>query len=143
MKLEHVIPISAPPEVVWAVTEDIERWPEWTPTVNTVKRLDEGRFDVGSTALLKQPGLPEATWRVTTLIPGEQLTWESRIRGMRLIATHQLVATTTGTQSKLSIEMSGLVVRLLWPLIRLSVRRSLQQENMGLKKQCEALHASS
>ena len=68
MKLGHVIHIDAPPEVVWAVTEDIERWPEWTPTVESAKRLDQGRLDIGSTALLKQPGLPEATWVVTAFL---------------------------------------------------------------------------
>lgn len=139
MKLRHVIHIDAPPDVVWAVTEDIERWPEWTPTVNSVKRLDQGEFDVGSTALLRQPGLPEAKWVVTALIRGAQFTWESRIRGIRIIATHEIIATETGTQSTLHIDLSGPVVFLLWPIIRLLVRRSLEQENTGLKDRCETI----
>ncbi len=142
MKLTDTIHIHAAPEVVWAVTEDIERWPEWTPSVNTVKRIDHGVLDVGSTAMIKQPGLPEAKWVVTTLTRGEQFTWESRVRGLYMIATHELRATETGTHNMLHVEMSGLVARLLWPLIRLSVRRSLEQENAGLKARCEAVSSS-
>lgn len=74
MKLEHVIHIEAPPDVVWSVTADIERWPEWAPTVDAVQRLDQGAFDVGSTALLKQPGLPQATWSVTAFTPKKRFT---------------------------------------------------------------------
>lgn len=120
------------------MTVDIERWPEWTPSVDAVKRVDQGALDVGSTALLKQPGLPEAMWTVTSLIQGERFIWESRIRGIRMVAAHEMVATEMGTQNVLHIEMSGFVAFLLWPLIRLSVRRSLEQENAGLKRRCEA-----
>lgn len=139
MKLEHVIHIDAPPEVVWDVIVDVEGWPAWTPTIDTAKRLDDGPFDVGSKALLKQPGLTEATWVVTSLTQGERFTWESRIRGIRMIATHEIVAAETGAQNVLRIEMSGWVAILLGPLIRVSVRRALEQENTGLKKHCEAI----
>ncbi len=137
MQLEHTIHIDAPPEVVWAVTEDVERWPEWTPTVTSVKRLEQGPFDVGSTALIKQPGQSKAEWCVTELIRSERFTWESRRPGIRIIATHEMTAAETGTRNGLRIEMSGFLARLLWPLIRVPVRRALEQENTGLKNRCE------
>lgn len=138
MMLESVIQIGAPPHVVWAVTQDLERWPQWTPTMQSVKRVDQGPFDVGSTALIKQPGLPEAKWVVTALAPGERFTWETRVRGIRMIATHEITATEHGTRSVLRVEMAGLVARLLWPLLRSFTRRALEQENAGLKQRCEA-----
>jgi uncharacterized membrane protein len=139
MMLENVIRIDAPQDVVWNVTVDVENWPQWTPTVKSVKRLDEGPFACGSAALIQQPGLPEAKWVVTALISGERFTWESRILGIRMIGTHELSTKDTGTQSALRVEMSGIVARLLWPLICSSARRSLEQENAGLKAKCEAL----
>ena len=143
MKLESVVHIDAPPNVVWTVTEDIERWPEWTPSVEAVSRIDKGQLDVGSTALLKLPGLPEATWTVTALSRGERFAWESRILGTRMIATHEMSSAKTGTQSVIRIEMSGLAALLLWPLMRFSARRLLEQENTGLKSQCEKESAST
>lgn len=139
MMLDNVMDIDAPRSVVWSVTIDIERWPQWTPTVKSVKRLDEGPFACGSAALIQQPGLPEAKWVVTALIPGERFTWESRILGIRMIATHELSIKETGTQSVLRLEMSGIVARLLCPLMSFSARRSLERENAGLKAKCEAL----
>jgi uncharacterized membrane protein len=139
MKLENVIHIDAPVEAVWAVTEDVERWPEWTPTMESVKRVDQGPFDVGSAALIKQPGLPEARWVVTALTRGKQFTWESQVRGMQIVATHEMAAVKISTQSLLRVELSGLVARLLWPFIRSSLQQSLAQENAGLKSRCEAV----
>jgi hypothetical protein len=60
-----------------------------------------------------------------------------------MVATHELIPVGTGTKSTLRIEMSGIAAVLLWPLIRASVQKSLEQENAGLKAECEALQASS
>lgn len=139
MKLENEKTIAAAPAVVWGVTVDIEHWPEWTPTVESVVRLDEGPFDVGSTARIKQPGLPEAVWRVTALEVGAGFTWETRVRGMRMVAAHELTPAGEGTKNTLRLEITGVVAVLLWPLIRRSVRRALEQENTGLKAACEAI----
>lgn len=136
---ENVIQIDAPQNIVWCVTVDIERWSQWTPTVTSIQRLDEGPLACGSAALIQQPGLPEAKWVVTALIPDERFAWESRILGMRMIATHELSTRETGTKSTLRVEMSGLVAHLLSPLIRFSACRSLERENAGLKAKCESL----
>jgi hypothetical protein len=142
MMLENQKHIDAPQSIVWSVTENIQRWPQWTPTVENVKRLDDEPFGVGSTALIKQPGLPEAEWRVTELTKGEGFTWEARILGIRTVATHELAPVGTGTRSILRIEMFGIAAALLWPLIRASAQKSLEQENAGLKAECEALATS-
>ncbi len=138
MKLENTIYIGASPSIVWKATEDVERWPQWTASVETVRRLDNGQFDVGSKVRIKQPGLPETEWRVTALTRGDGFTWETRIRGMRVIASHELTPSGAGTQNVLRIEMLGVVAVLMWPLVRPPLRKSLEQENAGLKTICEA-----
>jgi len=137
MKAEDIIQINASPEVVWAVTADVERWPEWTPTVETVKRLDDGSFEVGSTALIKQPRMPESRWVVTDCTPGKGFTWKTENRGMQIIATHAIKSDKSGTQNLLRLEMSGFLAVLMWPFIRPAVLGAIRQENLGLKKRCE------
>ena len=137
MQLDDRIDIDAPRDVVWAVTEAVERWPEWTPTVRAARRVDDGPFEVGSSAVLRQPGLPEAEWRVTSLVRGEHFTWEAEVRGIRMVATHDLADRGTGTVCTLRIELTGLAVTLLGPLVSLSVRRALRRENRGLKAESE------
>lgn len=138
MTIEDTIHIEAPADVVWAVTADVEHWPEWTPTVVTVQRLDEGPFGLGSMTRLKQPGQPESEWTVTEYIPGERFTWETQRRGMRMAASHRMRTVEGGTSNTLRIEASGLIPIVLWPLLRVAIRRALQQENRGLKGRCEA-----
>lgn len=137
--LEHAIGIDAPQSVVWSVTTDVERWPQWTPAFKSVRRLDQGPFACRSAAQIKQPGLPEAKWVVTSLISGERFTWESGILGTRMIATHELSAKDEQTQCILRLEMFGIGARLLWPLLGFFARRSLARENACLKAKCEAL----
>lgn len=138
MIIENAKAINAAPERVWHITQDIERWPEWTPTVSSLTRLDEGPLRVGSVARIKQPGLPECEWRVTALTPGAAFTWESRVYGISMAATHEVIAHGSGTTSVLRIRMHGTPVTLLWPLVYLSVQHSLERENTALKARCEA-----
>jgi len=135
--LEDSIHIAAPADIVWAVTEDVDRWPEWTPTMQSVRRVDDGPFDVGSSARIKQPGMPETTWTVTELVRGRRFTWSARTRGIHMRATHELAPDGAGTRNTLRVEMSGLLAAMLAPLLRGAVRRALRQENEGLKARCE------
>lgn len=138
MIVEVSTAIDAPQDVVWAATIDVERWPQWMPTVQSVKRLDSGPFQRGSAAMIKQPGLPEAKWVVTAMTPGERFTWETTVRGMHMAGTHDLSAQGNATRSVLRIEITGLLARLMWPILRSSIRRTLERENAALKTTSEA-----
>ena len=137
MLLENERIIGASPTIVWDVTINVERWPQWTPTVETLERLDEGEFTVGSTVRIKQPGLPVAVWQVTSLTPGKSFVWETQVRGMRMIATHELTPVKNGTSCTLRLRITGIVALLLWPFIRSSARESLEKENSALQVECE------
>lgn len=141
MIVEHTIHIEAPPDVVWRVTEDVERWPEWTPTVTSVARTDQAPFGRGSVVRIKQPGQPESEWVVTEFEPGERFAWETRRPGLRMVGTHELSPDGSGTKNLLRVEARGPVAVLLWPVLRPLTRRALSDENGGLKRRCEQISA--
>ena len=139
MRVDDSIRIAAPPQIVWAVTRDVEGWPEWTPTVTSVRRVGGGPLGIGSIARIKQPMQREAEWVVTEFADGERFAWESRRRGLRVKGTHEILPDGAGTTNVLRVEAGGAVAALLWPLLRVVMRRALMDENRGLKKHCEEI----
>jgi uncharacterized membrane protein len=109
--------ISAPAEAVWAVLVDVARWPDWTPTVDSVTRLDDGPLQVGSRVEIRQPKLPRAVWEVTELVAGRSFTWEATGPGLRTIGRHVVVPDGDGSRVTLSVEQTGpmgAVAALVW-----------------------------
>ncbi len=126
--------IDAPPRSAWAVLFDVARWPEWTPTVDRVERLDDGPFRVGSRAEVRQPKLPRATWEVTEVVDGRSFTWESTGPGLRTVARHEVVPDAAGCTVRLSIEQSGpggAVAAVVW---RRLTQRYIELEAESLDK---------
>jgi uncharacterized membrane protein len=139
MRVEHEIRIDAPPEIVWAVTLDVGRWPEWTPTVTSVTRADDGPLVPGSVVRIRQPAQGVADWVVTEMVEGRRFAWQTVRPGLRMIAIHELDRDGTGTRNVLAVEAAGAAALLLWPLLRLAIRRALADENRGLRARCEAI----
>src|SRR5262249_4702286 len=92
------VEIGASPQRVWAVLSDIERWPEWTPTVRSIQRLDNGPLAPGRRARIRQPKLPPADWQVTALHEGSGFTWVTRSPGVSVTARHAVEAIEGGSR---------------------------------------------
>src|SRR5215471_6375504 len=65
MQIEERIEIDRPPEAVWPVLVDVERWPEWTLSVTAIERLDQSAFGMDSRVRIRQPKLKTMIWRVS------------------------------------------------------------------------------
>src|SRR5437899_3116394 len=115
--IERTIHINAPPDAVWAVMTDVERWPEWTKSEKSVERLEDGPFVLGSTAKLRIRRAPATgVWRVTEFTEGRSFTWENASAGVHGVATHLIEPDGDGSKVTLSVTLSGLVATLLSPL---------------------------
>lgn len=131
------VDISAPPDRVWAVMIDGERWAEWTPSVTSIRRLDAGPLRVGSRARIRQPRVPPAVWRVTQLDDGRSFTWVTGSALARATGRHSVEPTTGGSRATLSISYSGLLGGVVGRLTRDLNDRYLALEARGLKARSE------
>jgi hypothetical protein len=130
------IEIPAPSECVWEVMLDVERWPEWTPSVSKVKKLSPVPLAMGNRVRIHQPKFPPAWWRVTHLEPGYGFTWESVAPGLRVVAQHCVEPTSTGSRVTLAISYEGRFGRWLAGWTRALNERYLAMEAHGLRLRC-------
>jgi len=137
-RFQHVISISAPPERVWGVLVDIERWPARIPTVDQAERLDDGPLAVGARTRLAQPKLPEAVWTVTELTPGSAFTWTSTSPGVRVTASHLVEPAPEGSRLTLAIGLGGWMAPVGWLMTRSLTQRYVQTEAASIKAAAEA-----
>lgn len=136
------VTIDAPPEKVFAVLCDVERWPEWTPTMTSVQRLDQGPFAVGSVAQVRQPKLRPAVWKVTEL-EQQNFTWVSRVPGLRMKAGHLVERQGTGSRVLLSFELSGMMARIVSRLYGGLIEQYVNTESRKLKQRVESPTSST
>jgi hypothetical protein len=132
------VDIAAPPATVVGIIIDVERWHEWTSTITSIRRLDDGPLRVGSRAAIRQPKLLPATWTVTGIEPGRGFTWITRSPGVTVTARHFVEAAPAGCRATLALEFSGLLGGLVARLTRGLNERYLKIEADGLKRRSEA-----
>jgi uncharacterized protein YndB with AHSA1/START domain len=132
------VDIATPTERVWDVLTDVERWPEWTPTVTSVHLLGEGPLRPGSRARIDQPRIPETEYVVTEVDHGRSFTWVATGPGVRTTARHTIEPLDGGgTRVTLSVAQSGWLGSLMARVYRGLTDRYLDNEASGLRARCE------
>ena len=131
------IDIAAPPERVWQVMTDTDRWNEWTASVDSVKRLGDAPFAVGTKVLIRQPKFPPALWAVTKIEPQRTFTWVSTAPGLRVVGTHSVAPIAGGSRATLSLQMHGMFAGVFGRLTGAITERYIGLEAKGLKARSE------
>lgn len=140
MITEDSVEIDAPPQLVWEVFSDVERWPEWTVSVTSLTGLDGSALAVGRRFAIKQPGMPKLSWKVTALDPGSSWSWEVRSPGASTSARHDVIALRGGrTLVRQKLDQGGAVGALIGRLMVKKTKRFLELEAQGLKARSEQL----
>ncbi len=141
MNTDSSIEIAAPAATVWGVFTDVERWSEWTSSVQRIVALDGPGIEVGKRFRIKQPGMPKLVWQVTAVEPGVSWTWRQRSLGSTAVAVHEVEAKdATSTLVRQRIEQRGPLGALVGALMRRTTRRYLELEAQGLKRRSEQQH---
>ena len=137
---EVSINVQASPAAVWAATTDVESWPQWTPSVTSARRLDEGPFRLGSQARVKQPKLATMTWTVTELDPERSFTWVARSPGLEVTGVHAVQPLSNGgARLTLGVSASGPLAGVVGLFLDRRTRRYVDLEAQGTKRAAEAL----
>jgi uncharacterized protein YndB with AHSA1/START domain len=141
MNSEGTIEIAAPAATVWNVFTDVERWPEWTASVERITCLDGPGIGVGKRFEIEQPGLPKLVWVVTEVEPGVSWTWRTRSTGATATAVHEITPLgAERTRVRQSIEQRGLLGAPVGWVTRRRTERYLALEAEGLKASSEQRH---
>lgn len=133
MHVTTSVTISAPVERVWAVLTDLERWPDWTASMRSVRALGGGPTGVGSRFEVRQPRMPVAVWEVSDFEPNRSFTWATRAPGVRVVARHDLTPTGSGTRADMAVDMTGPLAGLVTALSGQRIRGFVRMETDGLR----------
>ena len=141
MRFSITTEVDAPPNVVFEVLSDVDRWPEWTPTVTRVERLDDASapFALGTRVRIVQPRVPPAEWTVTAFEPGKGFRFVSRSPGATVDADHWIEPLEPGNRSRvtLSVTFGGFLGSAIGWMMRSLNKRYLAEEAAGLKRRSE------
>jgi uncharacterized protein YndB with AHSA1/START domain len=138
MEFMRSVAIAAPPERVFAVFSDVEKWPQWTPSITWVRLLEPGPLRVGSRARIRQPRLPVAVWTVLEIVPDHYFVWEAKAPGVTTVGWHVVEGdTAAGSVATSRLEQHGPGGLLLGLVTAGLTRRYLRLETDGLKARCE------
>lgn len=132
------VEIAAPPDRVWRILADIDHWPDMSPSITRVERVDPAPLSAGARVRIKQPRMAAMTWRVTEFEPGRSFEWQATNPGIVTVGTHELQATATGTEVTLGITHSGPLAPIIGRLTAGRTRRYVGMEAAGLKRLSEA-----
>ena len=143
MITDCAIDIDASAPLVWDVFSEVERWPDWTASVTSLKALDGPGLAIGKRFEIKQPRLPKLVWEVTALDEGRSWTWEQRSPGGRTIAVHEVQSADGHTKVRQRLDQRGPIGSLVARMMRGTTQRYLELEAQGLKARSEQLRGST
>jgi uncharacterized protein YndB with AHSA1/START domain len=131
------IDIEAPPQRVFDVMSDIERWHEWTASISSITPVGDGRFAEGNSFMIRQPKFPPAMWKITNIEPGKAFTWTSSAPGFRAVGTHSVGQSPTGSRATLLLQYHGLLGGVFGSMTKAITERYIGLEARGLKARSE------
>ena len=148
MRITESVLVEASPRAVWAVLTDLGSHPRWRPALREFRQVSDGPLRVGARIreVIEWRGREvELDDEVTALEPERRL----GIRGGWKAATFELDmlveprGTATSVTFDWTMEPSTLLMRVVTPLLRETMRRETRKELDGLRAFVDDGHAAS
>jgi uncharacterized protein YndB with AHSA1/START domain len=131
---EAEIEVAAPPETIWEVLSDIERWPAWNPEV---KRMAlSGQVAPGAEFRWKAGGVSIRS-RLEEVDAPRKIGWTGKAAGLRARHVYNFGRRDDATIVTTTESFDGFVARLFRKRLQVSLERSLDQGLTHLKAEAE------
>jgi len=131
--------VAAPPELVWDVVADFERWPVWNPDVKSMSV--EGHPTRPGTTFTWKAGPGTITSTVQKVDRPTALGWTGTTRGIRAIHSWRFEPREIGTVVHTVESWEGMLPRFLRDRMQKTLQRSLDATLVRLKAEAERLAA--
>jgi carbon monoxide dehydrogenase subunit G len=132
VKIEESIEVAQPPEAVYGVVADLERGPEWQPSLV--------RVDVARGVEVRRIGghEREARFEVTRNDPPRLFELTSHAAPVRVRATFELAPVDAGTRVDVTLQLElGGALRFAGPMLRGRAEREVREDLERLKSLLE------
>ena len=134
------IDVAAPPDVVWEVLTDFDRWQEWSPEVKSMSF--DGPLAPGAMFRWKAgPGTIVST--VEEIDRPRYIRWRGRTLSIAAVHEWRFEGRDGGTHVETDESFSGMLVRLLRGSLQKQLDRSLEDGLGHLKREAERRAAAA
>jgi len=128
------IEVGAPPEVVWEILTDFDRWPDWNPEVKSMSY--EGALAPGAMFRWKAgPGTIVST--VEEVDRPTYIRWCGRTLSISALHEWRFEERDSGTHVETEESFSGFLVRLARGTLQKQLDRALEEGLGHLKREAE------
>jgi len=134
------IDVAAPPEVVWEVLTDFDRWQEWNPEVKSMSF--DGPLAPGAMFRWKAgPGTIVST--VEEIDRPRYIRWRGRTLSIAAVHEWRFEGRDGGTHVETDESFSGMLARLLRGSLQKQLDRALEEGLVHLKREAERRAAAA
>jgi Polyketide cyclase / dehydrase and lipid transport len=123
MQIEHRIQIATLPDVIFTIYENVAHWHTWDP--DTKQAVLDGPLRVGAKGRLTPTKGMAVPMLITEVVANRSFTVDSKIPLFRMVFEHELLPHAAGTEVLHRVTFSGLLAKVLGPML-------IKQLNVGL-----------
>lgn len=140
--IQTEIDIEAPPEKVWSIISEVDKWHEWSPTINA----SEGKAEIGSvvtiTMMSKEPGKdgPKYNPEIIQMEEPTYFHWRAHMMAGFIFTNEKIIElekTESGTKVIHKETFKGLMAAAMKGQMEKGVSPMLNLMNDALKKVAE------
>lgn len=136
MKVQAQIEVAAPPDVVFGIYKDVDRWNSWDP--DTKASSLDGPFQVGTRGRLVPTQGREVPMRLTEVTPNRSFTVQCDVPLFRMEFIHELRPSGTGTLVTQRMVTGGALDFVVGRMLAKQVRQGFPKTLAALKSLAES-----